>query len=183
MTAHYCGQPVRLAAPRPPLVFSLFSVVLFPASLLTLSPLWKWASVQNDLQPHPEGTKRRIVAGWREEQDKHWWQRDSGKKKRSEEQILPHASGENGKSLLLEASGAQSWIWQERWLSIPFLTSLIKPLTLKWTRHTHRVAERVGVDFNLCGRCRPWRRRWQKKKISSAFDKGNKIKFLNKESS
>lgn len=74
MTAQYCGQPVRLAAPRPPLLFSLFSLVLyFPASSLPslLSFLWKWASVHNDLQPHPQGTKRKenrsIASGrWRE---------------------------------------------------------------------------------------------------------------------
>ena len=175
MTAQYCGQPVRLAAPRPPLLFSLFSLVLFFQPCLSpplLSFLWKWASVHNDLQPHPQGTKRKenrsIASGRWRESDK---QEDRGvtvarRRRRGEDDKKKRNLTLNwGKwkiSPLLEASRAQSWIWQERWVSIPFLTSLIKPLTLKTNPPHWKEEDLSPLDIGHF-----------EKKIASVVDKRN----------
>ena len=151
MTAQYCGQPVRLAAPRPPLLFSLFSLVLFflprlfppplPLFSLKVSQCAQWPSTT------PTGNKKKTGA-WHQEGGENRinerteeWQRRGEEEEEEEEGVkkIKKKKKENLKlkwgkrkiSLLLEASRAQSWIWQERWVSIPFLTSLIKPLTLK----------------------------------------------------
>lgn len=69
MSAQYCGQPSRSSA------ILTVPLVLFPASL-SLFPLWKWASVHGDLQPHPQGKEKEkkkergggeLVAEWRRE--------------------------------------------------------------------------------------------------------------------
>ena len=98
--------------------------------------------------------------------------------------------------LLLEASGAQSWIWQERWLSIPFLTTLIKPLTLKWTRQ-REPQKRGSWGLWASQRCRnadrfTWRSRtlgtrWccepPQKETASVADKVTEIEFSDEASS
>lgn len=73
MSAQYCGQPSCSSRSSAILTVPL---VLFPASL-SLFPLWKWASVHGDLQPHPQGKEKEkkkkkegggeLVAEWRRE--------------------------------------------------------------------------------------------------------------------